>query len=210
MRLVPALAPIFACLTLAAPVAAWAEDATPPPLPVPSGMLTYWQDVVHTAPGAYGLTYRFRFVSPNLPKLIPPPVLPPIDEAQVAVLDDPMSWLTGFADAQLVPEDQDMPSLLAPDLTATGPLAVTAQGAQPLADGPTVEALEQVQADMLWLCLNYALPRLAEEGPRPVQIIISLADRVNLFGAANPEMVQVFEAYDLPADTNTCQPETAI
>ncbi len=36
------------------------------PIPVPSGQRVVLQDVVQDAPGAYGLTYRFRFLAPAI------------------------------------------------------------------------------------------------------------------------------------------------
>ena len=52
---------------LAAP--AIAEDVTQIPLPVPSGQPVYWQETIHGIPGTHGLTYRFRFVAPDLADL---------------------------------------------------------------------------------------------------------------------------------------------
>jgi hypothetical protein len=49
--------------------------------------------------------------------------------------------------------------------------------------------------DMLWLCQTYALPRVPATGPKPSQIVISLADRDLPFGEAAPDATQFFEAY---------------
>ena len=54
---------------------------------------------------------------------------------------------------------------------------------------------EQSAADMEYLCREYALPRVANTGPVPRQIIISLADRPVEFGVTDTEAVQFFEAY---------------
>jgi hypothetical protein len=62
--------------------------------------------------------------------------------------------------------------------------------------GGTVD-FETAAADMLWLCQTYALPRVPVTGPRPSQIIISLADRDLPFGQAAPDATQFFEAYGL-------------
>lgn len=62
---------------------------------------------------------------------------------------------------------------------------------------------ETAAADMLALCLSYALPRLADLGPAPAQIIISLADVAVPFGVAAPEATQFFEAYSV--QDGTCQ-----
>lgn len=54
-----------------------------------------------------------------------------------------------------------------------------------------------VAADMQLLCDGFALPRLPEMGPRPAQVVISLADRLVPFGEADEAAVQYFEAYSL-------------
>lgn len=61
---------------------------------------------------------------------------------------------------------------------------------------------ETASADMLALCQTFALPRLAELGPQPQQIIISLADRVVPFGETSPDATQYFEAYSI--ENGTC------
>lgn len=58
---------------LAAPAAAQ-DPTTPPtapvvapvPVPVPSGQAITFLDVIHDAPGAAGLTVRFRFLAPGI------------------------------------------------------------------------------------------------------------------------------------------------
>ncbi|MDP4032211.1 MAG: DUF6497 family protein [Pseudorhodobacter sp.] len=52
-------------------------------------------------------------------------------------------------------------------------------------------------ADMQALCNSYALPRLADMGPVPAQIIISLSDIAVPFGMAMPEATQFFEAFSV-------------
>lgn len=61
-------------------------------------------------------------------------------------------------------------------------------------EGGSIDA-ETAQADMEWLCNNFALSRLPTTGPVPSQIIISLADRELVFGEPAPEATQFFEAY---------------
>lgn len=61
---------------------------------------------------------------------------------------------------------------------------------------------EAASADMAWLCQNFALQRIADIGPAPTQIIISLADREVPFGEADPEATQFFEAYRI--ENNAC------
>ncbi|MFN3844602.1 MAG: DUF6497 family protein [Paracoccaceae bacterium] len=61
-------------------------------------------------------------------------------------------------------------------------------------DGGTV-GYEAAVEDMMHLCQTYALPRLADFGPQPSQVIISLSDIPVLFGDAAPEATQFFEAF---------------
>lgn len=60
----------------------------------------------------------------------------------------------------------------------------------------TVE-LDVAQTDMEALCNSYALPRIAEFGPVPSQIVISLSDVAVPFGEASPDVIQYFEAYSI-------------
>lgn len=54
---------------------------------------------------------------------------------------------------------------------------------------------DELEADMAFLCDNYALERIASTGPQPSTIMISISDRPVEFGAPDPEASQVFEAY---------------
>lgn len=51
------------------------------------------------------------------------------------------------------------------------------------------------EADMQYLCESFALERIANTGPQPAQVIVSIADRETEFGAADPDATQVFESY---------------
>ena len=66
-------------------------------------------------------------------------------------------------------------------------------------DGGTVD-FAVAAADMLYLCQNYALTRVAEFGPQPGQIIISLSDQALPFGEPAPNATQFFEAYRVESD----------
>ena len=79
---------------LAAP--AIAEDVTQIPLPVPSGQPVYWQETIHGIPGTHGLTYRFRFVAPDLADLVPWADAAPMDE----LTDEDISALEDLADSE--------------------------------------------------------------------------------------------------------------
>lgn len=67
-------------------------------------------------------------------------------------------------------------------------------------DGGSVD-FETAAADMLYLCETYALPRIARDGPKVAQIIISLSDRPVPFGQSAPEATQFFEAYSFEGDS---------
>ena len=64
---------------------------------------------------------------------------------------------------------------------------------------------EDVVPDMDWLCDEVALPRVISSVPPPRQIVVSLADRLVSFGAADPEALQFFEAYAI--EDGACVPE---
>lgn len=67
-------------------------------------------------------------------------------------------------------------------------------------EGGTVP-METALQDMQALCEGYALPRVAEFGPQPTQIIISLSDVAVPFGEAAPDATQYFEAYSIQDGT---------
>lgn len=66
-------------------------------------------------------------------------------------------------------------------------------------EGGTVN-FETASADMVHLCESFALQRIAEFGPKPSQIIISLSDKAVPFGEAAPDVTQFFEAYKIEGD----------
>ena len=65
-------------------------------------------------------------------------------------------------------------------------------------EGGTISA-EQAQADM-------ALPRVPQSGPAIQQVIISLSDRPVLFGEADTEATQYFEAFSIADGTCIWEP----
>ncbi len=64
------------------------------------------------------------------------------------------------------------------------------------ADG-AVQDPEITELDMAHLCHEYAVPRLANTGPQPNRVVISMADRETEFGVANPQATEVFESYSI-------------
>ena len=63
-------------------------------------------------------------------------------------------------------------------------------------EGGTVD-FDTAVDDMQHLCQSYALSRIAEFGPAPEQIIISLSDTAIVFGDAAPDATQFFEAFSV-------------
>ena len=63
-------------------------------------------------------------------------------------------------------------------------------------DTGTIDA-ETASADMDYLCASYALPRISNIGPQPVQIIISLSDINVPFGETHEEATQFFNSYSI-------------
>ncbi|MCH2095041.1 MAG: DUF6497 family protein [Rhodobacteraceae bacterium] len=106
-------------LAMSGPVAA---------LEVPSGQPVEFHEMIWNQPGS-GLTYRFRFIAPEL--------------------------------------------------------------------GQTGRGFDDVAADFEYLCNVYALPRLSSIGPKPTDIIISMASEPTDFGQPSPEVTQFFEAFSL-------------
>ena len=54
---------------------------------------------------------------------------------------------------------------------------------------------EDIEADMQHLCETYALDRIANTGPQPSQVVVSISNVPVEFGAPDPNVVQIFEAY---------------
>lgn len=63
--------------------------------------------------------------------------------------------------------------------------------------GAVLDAIpyDQLEADMQYLCETYALERIANTGPQPATVMISISDRPVEFGSPDRQAVQVFEAY---------------
>ncbi len=61
--------------------------------------------------------------------------------------------------------------------------------------------MDIVMADLEYLCTNFALPKLANTGPMPNQVVVSLADKPSEFGQFDPTVTQVFEAYSVKSGT---------
>lgn len=125
------------------------------------------------------------------------------------IIAPPLPGDDGAIDAPLpselaAPDAPDPEHPLAPDSEAMGDLA----GAN--ADGPVLPAAPDVlmqdpfHRDIVWLCENYALPRIKEMSPRPSQVVISMSSAPSEFGSFDPAIVQLFEGFAIPADRDAC------
>lgn len=122
-------------------------------------------------------------------------------------LSDPSAGevlLQGSPDPVAVPSGQAVTLLdvIRSDDGALGPVLRFRFIAPQIADLAADDDLEAAGADMLHLCQSFALPRLAEFGAAPRQVIISLAAAPTPFGEANPDITQFFEAYRI--ENGTC------
>lgn len=63
------------------------------------------------------------------------------------------------------------------------------------------QELEVVGKDLEFLCNQVALPKLANTGPTPSQVIVSLSDKPSVFGEFTPDVIQVFEAFSINEGT---------
>lgn len=195
---------MIAALALAEPAAGGAAS---PPIPVPSGAEVWWLDMIDDAPGVAGLTYRYRFVMPALADLVPAtsgPASEELTEEDIAELDALGREL--FLPPTPAPEGE----LIAPEDLASGEVFVV-PGTEEAADlpplvpaDPDILLQDPVHADIVWLCENWVLPRLAATTPLPAQVIISVSDRPVPFGAIDPEAVQLFEAFSPSEDRKSC------
>ena len=208
--------PLLALPALLLP--ALAEDVTQIPLPVPSGQPVYWQETIHGLPGTHGLTYRFRFVAPDLANLVPWAEAEPMDmltEEDMAALEDladseadpGASILAAAVDDGLISQHElnlaPAISVQDPEEAADAVIASEIDG-EALPPAPDILAQDPMHDDIVWLCENFVLPRIASPAPRPTEIVISLSDRPTAAGDLATGAVQLFEAFSLPPDRNEC------
>ena len=125
-----------------------------------------------------------------------------------AIVIDPSMPGDGVIDAPLPSE------LAAPD--SAGPSAVDSERDGDLAAiagadagivlpaAPDILMQDPVHRDIVWLCENYVLPRIARLSPRPSQVVISMASAESPFGSFDPQIVQLFEGFSIPASADAC------
>lgn len=199
-------------------LAAMAEDVTQIPLPVPSGQPIYWQETIHGIPGTHGLTYRFRFVAPDLADLVPWAEAAPMDELteeDMAALEDladsegdiAASILAGAVDDGLISQHELnlAPVISVQDAEEEADAVIAAElGGETLPPAPDILVQDPMHDDIVWLCENFVLPRIASPAPRPTEIVISLSDRPTAAGDLATGAVQLFEAFRLPPNRDEC------
>lgn len=208
---------------MASPPATAKDDPGGVRITLPSGSVVFWQETLHDNAGGQGLTARFRFVMPDLAQRVPSTSGPASDFAE----DEPPGPIDIDTETGEVSGDGMEAEIIIPDQEAavagdmTGDMAedggedrgedATEEEADALIEEPVLPAAPDVLAqdpvhqDVVWLCENWALPRIASPAPRPAQIIISLADKAVPFAAYDPDVVQLFEAFRLPPDHDACE-----
>ncbi|MTH77456.1 DUF6497 family protein [Paracoccus aestuariivivens] len=184
---------------------------------LPSGAEARWMETLHDDSGGSGLTYRFRFLMSDLADRVPsttgPASEPDVDAARAPVeIDTESEEVSGDGDSQdgqyiddgmVDPLTLDLSPVEADDAAEVEADNMLDEPALPAA--PDVLAQDPLHDDVVWLCQNWVLPRLAGTGPRPRAIMISIADKDIPFGAYDPDVLQLFEAFRLPPDRDECQ-----
>lgn len=119
------------------------------------------------------------------------------------VQSDELQVIPGTGDPVAVPSGQAI-TLQDVIWNAPGPYGLVARFrfiAPAIARGAATIDFVTASADMLHLCQTYALIRVADLGPLPSQIIISLSSAAVPFGESAPDVTQFFEAYRVEDQT---------
>lgn len=119
------------------------------------------------------------------------------------VQSDEVQVIPGTDDAIAVPSGQII-TLQDVIWNAPGPFGLVARFrfvAPSIARGDNAVDFATASVDMMHLCQTYALSRVADLGPVPSQIIISLASVPVPFGESAPDVTQFFEAYRVEDQT---------
>jgi len=215
--------PAVVCASLAVlalPAAAEVKGVPGQAIKLPSGAEAFWQETRHDTAGGTGLTYRFRFVMPDLASRVPSTegsaTEPELEERGPIEIDTETAEVAGAGTSSDEGEylDDGMVEIEAvePDAGADpAPDIASEEEADKMIEepilptAPDVLAEDPVHDDVVWLCQNWVLPRIASPAPRPTQIIISIADKDTPFGTYNPDVLQLFEAFRLPAGEDVCE-----
>ena len=178
------------------------------PIALPSGAQAQWIETIRDTSGGTGLTYRFRFLVPDLASRVPSTSGPASDAIEGADrgpidIDTETAEVTGDTaeDGMIDPATLD-PVPAEVDDQAEAEADAMVEEALPTA--PDVLAQDPVHDDIVWLCQEWVLPRIANPGPRPRLIVISLSDKNTPFGSYDPDALQLFEAFSLSKDRMRC------
>lgn len=212
--------PLRCCLLCAAlilpglPAMATEPSGTERPIRLPSGAEVQWLETLHDSSGGTGLTYRFRFLMKDLSARVPsttgPASEPDMDGGRAPIeIDTETAEVTGATDGEeyiddgmIDPHTLDLSPVPADDATEAAADEMIDDPALPSA--PDALMQDPLHDDVMWLCQNWILPRVAKSGPRPTEIMISIADKDIPFGSYDPEVLQLFDAFRLPPDRDEC------
>lgn len=158
------------------------------------------------------------------PELLDDHLEAPLTPEEQAELDDLLGGLSieavpevdGMAPGDTLPpggEAAPLPSELAsPDPAPDTPGPDAGMGNNPdwiedeavLPAAPDILMQDPIHRDILWLCENFVLPRIAHLEELPGQVVISLASAPGPFGSFDPDIVQIFEGFSIPATRSHC------
>lgn len=153
------------------------------------------------------------------PELLDEHLEAPLTPEEQAELDDLLGGFSieavpgqggaGAMDDMLPPDAAPLPSELAPpdpqpDMDEMGSPRDWAEDETVLPAAPDVLMQDPIHRDILWLCENFVLPRIAHLDRLPGQVVISLASAPAVFGSFDPDIVQIFEGFSIPADLSHC------
>lgn len=188
---------------------------------LPSGAQVYLQEMLSDSIGDSGLTYRYRYVMPDLASRVPSTTGPatetdvigaegPQDIDTEAMGSEPIAEGDYIDDGMIADEDMDFaPVISIPGAEEAADDAIdrTLADEDPEALPPAPDALfkDPIHDDVIWLCQNVVLKEALKTGKRPRQIVISMSDRESAFGSYDPDVLQLFEAFSVPRDRDTCE-----
>ncbi|AGT09007.1 DUF6497 family protein [Paracoccus aminophilus] len=214
-------------------LSAAAAGSDAPAISLPSGVNIHLQEKLEDDLGENGLTYRFRFVMPDLAKRVPATSgsatdffadgegegdgpRAPIDVDTEAANDEASADGDYIDDGMVSEEDLHLAPVIsvpgaeeeadaAIDSSLSGSSPTGNEGDDRLPPAPDVLLKDPVHDDIVWICENLALPEALKSSRRPQQIVISLADRESVFGTYDPDVLQIFESFTLPKDRDSCE-----
>ena len=192
---------------------------------LPSGARAYLQERLEDNLGDMGLTYRYRYVMPDLAQRVPSTTGPageylpadgdrePLDIDLDAMGDDGVDQGDYIDDGLVDPAEFDFaPVITLPGAEEAADAAIdqslSGDDHDRLPAAPVSVFKDPVHDDIIWLCETIILPEIVRAAAggagRPGQIVISMADRESRFGEYDPDVLQIFEAFTLPRDRDIC------